>query len=160
MIKLAARRTSTSGPGAHLPATEEAHSVSAAQGYAAAREVGDGWTARCPPHDLAVVFNNDGINMNKTEFRVASPADLQAMYDDALRAQRARYGAAPTTVEALIFSLGERGSAALAEQNCQRRLAELSPAQVREVIERLGRLQSKFSLITDSLLLNLAELIA
>ena len=38
-------------------------------------------------------------------------------------------------------------------------MAELSPAQVRQVIERLARLQPQFPLIADSFLLNLAELI-
>ena len=86
--------------------------------------------------------------------------ELQAIYDAALRKQRAEYGAAPTTVEALLLSLCSRGAAALAEPNCQRRLSELSPTQVREVIERLDRLRPRYPAIKDNLLLQLAELIS
>jgi hypothetical protein len=60
--------------------------------------------------------------------------------------------AAPTTVEAVMHSLRERGEAAMAEPACQRRLAELSAGQVRDVIERLGRLRPKYPAITDNLL--------
>ena len=58
-----------------------------------------------------------------------------------------------------MFSLRERCVAALAETNGQRRLSELSAVQVRQVIERLDRLRSKCPLVTNNLLLNLAELI-
>ena len=66
-------------------------------------------------------------------------------------------GAASSTVEALMLSLRERGAGALAEANTRRRLGNLSPAQVREVIERLDRLRQKYPAITDELLLQLAE---
>lgn len=49
----------------------------------------------------------------------------------------ARHGAAPTTVETVMYELRAYGLAALAGPNCQRRLADLSSAQVCEVIERL-----------------------
>lgn len=72
-----------------------------------------------------------------------------------------RWGeAAPTTVEALMYSLRQRGAAALFEPDCQRRVSELSREQVKEVIERLDRLRPKYSAITDGLLLNIAELIS
>jgi hypothetical protein len=68
-------------------------------------------------------------------------------------------GTAPTTVEALMFSLRERVEAALAEPNCQCRLSELSSAQVREVIQRLDRLRPKYSKITNELLLRVGGLL-
>jgi hypothetical protein len=70
-----------------------------------------------------------------------------------------RIDAAPTTVEALMFSLRSRGSAALTEQNCQRRLADLSLAQVRQVINRLTRLRPQYPAIDDDLIAKLKELI-
>jgi hypothetical protein len=67
--------------------------------------------------------------------------------------------AAWSTVEALIYELRTYGLAATAGPKCQRRLADLSDAQIREVIERLDRLRPKYPAITDDLILALAELI-
>jgi hypothetical protein len=89
---------------------------------------------------------------------VASAAELQSMYEAVLRRERKLYGAASTTVEAVMYSLRERGQAAISEPDCQRRLAELSPAQLRDVIERLDRLRPKYPAITDDLLLMLAAI--
>jgi hypothetical protein len=65
--------------------------------------------------------------------------------------------AAASTVEALMFSLRERGTAALAEADCRRRLADLSSAQVRVVIGRLMALRPHYPAITDELLFLLGE---
>jgi len=64
-----------------------------------------------------------------------------------------------STVEALMYELRTYGIAAIAGPSCQRRLSELSPDRVREVIERLDRLRPKYPAISDNLLLALAELI-
>lgn len=90
---------------------------------------------------------------------VASAGQLQSMYDAALRKQRKLYGAAPTTVEAVMYSLRERGKAAMTESDCKRRLSDLSPVQVQNVIERLHRLRPKYPAITDDLLLMLAAIL-
>jgi hypothetical protein len=66
---------------------------------------------------------------------------LQEIYEAAMRRQREDYRAAPTTVEALMYELRTDGVKALARPNCQRRLCDLSTAQVREVIERLTQLR-------------------
>lgn len=58
-----------------------------------------------------------------------------------------------------MFSLRSRGSAALAEASTQRRLSEMSPAQVREIIARLTRLQPQYPAINDELIFTLKELI-
>ena len=49
--------------------------------------------------------------------------------------------AASATVEALTYSLRERRTAALTERDTQRRIGELSEAQVREVGARLRALK-------------------
>jgi hypothetical protein len=67
------------------------------------------------------------------------------------------YGAANVTVEALMLGLRERGVDALAESNCQRRLADLSTAQVRKVIERLIKLRQGYPAISDDVLLKLGR---
>jgi hypothetical protein len=53
-----------------------------------------------------------------------------------------RDGAAQSTVEALMYSLRERGTKALAEPDTKRRLSQLSNAQTIEVGKRLQRLRS------------------
>jgi hypothetical protein len=60
--------------------------------------------------------------------------------------------AARSTVEALVFELRERGVRALARANCQRRLADLSIAQLKSVIGRLRRLQPHYPAIDADLL--------
>lgn len=89
---------------------------------------------------------------------VASTTNLQATYETALRKQRKLRGAAPSTVEALLYSLRERGVAALAEPDCKCRLSELSVVQIRTVIERLDGLRPKYPRITDDLILLLAAI--
>jgi hypothetical protein len=88
---------------------------------------------------------------------VATAGELQAIYDAALHRQRKLYGATKFTVEALMYSLRERGDRALAEPDCQRRLSELSSDQLVEVISRLMKLRSKYPAITDQLLFRLNE---
>jgi hypothetical protein len=63
--------------------------------------------------------------------------------------------AAEATVEALMYSLRQRGAAALAERDGQRRLAEMSSDQVRMVIARLIKLRPSYPAITDALLFRL-----
>lgn len=61
--------------------------------------------------------------------------------------------AASSTVEALVYSLRERGEVALRERDPRHRLSQLSIMQVREVIARLMRLRAKYPAISDDLLL-------
>lgn len=67
---------------------------------------------------------------------VASAAELQADYE-----KRERYGAAASTVEALMYLLRERGVAALKEPDCQHRLSELNKQQMLEIAVRLQTLK-------------------
>jgi len=54
--------------------------------------------------------------------------------------------AADMTVEALMYSLRERGTKALAEPDTRRRLSQCSDAQVIEVGNRLRRLKPNIGL--------------
>jgi len=82
--------------------------------------------------------------------------ELQATYEAAVRREREQ-GAAPTTIEGVMYELRTYGLAALAGPNCRRRLASLSTAQLREVIGRLMQLRPRYPAITDDLLLKLGE---
>jgi hypothetical protein len=65
--------------------------------------------------------------------------------------------AADSTVEALMYSLRERGSAALSERGCLDRFANLSSDQIRDVIKRLIALRPHYPNITDELLFKLGD---
>jgi hypothetical protein len=60
--------------------------------------------------------------------------------------------AANSTIEALMYSLRERGAAALLERACLDRLADLSSTQIRDIIARLTALRPRYPKITDELL--------
>jgi hypothetical protein len=67
--------------------------------------------------------------------------------------------AAKSTVEALMYSLRERGAAALSERACRDRLAFLSSDQIPAVIVRLIALRPRYPKITDDLLFKLGGLL-
>jgi hypothetical protein len=73
----------------------------------------------------------------------------------------AEFGAAPTTIEALMWGFRTKGIAHLEDPSCQRRLSELSTAQLHEVINRLNYCRTTYPGrdrgITDELLLKLGE---
>lgn len=71
-----------------------------------------------------------------------SPAEPPPQYDQA----------ADSTVDALMYSLRERGAAALLERACLDRLADLSSDQIRDIIDRLTALRPRYPKITDELL--------
>jgi hypothetical protein len=65
--------------------------------------------------------------------------------------------ATESTVDALMFSLCERGAAALAEPASQHRLAEMSTPQIQSIIERLIAARERFPAIDDELLFLIGE---
>jgi hypothetical protein len=89
------------------------------------------------------------------KFVPASAAVLQAIYEASINTRRDESGAAPTTLEAAMYSLRERGERALAEPNCQRRLSEMSPAQIDEIITRLTKMRRNYPGISDALIARL-----
>jgi hypothetical protein len=68
-----------------------------------------------------------------------------------------KMNAPASTVDALMYQLRTDGIAALPDLGCQRRLADLSTPQVREVLRRLIRIRSNYPSITDELLFWLGE---
>jgi transposase len=58
---------------------------------------------------------------------------------------RKRLGAAASTVEAVMYSLRERGIPALAEPDTRRRLSSLDAQQLRAVCTRLRNLKSEIA---------------
>jgi hypothetical protein len=66
-------------------------------------------------------------------------------------------GAAASTVEAIMLELRTYGIEQLKKENTKRRLSELSDRQLREVIQRLVKLQSRYPQIGDKLIFALQE---
>jgi hypothetical protein len=68
-----------------------------------------------------------------------------------------RNEAVSSTIEAVMYELREFGTEQLKKTNTQRRLAELSLAQLREIIPRLMALRPRYPAISDDLLFLLSE---
>ena len=87
--------------------------------------------------------------------RGSIPPGWDAMSPSVLVAHfaRERCGAARSTCDALIYELRRDGRAALERPNCRHRLADLSTAQVRELIATLIRLRPQHAAtITEDLI--------
>ena len=72
---------------------------------------------------------------------VPSAATLQFEYEQKIRRRRELYGAAPTTVEAVMWTLRERRLAALKEPETRQRLAQLNEQQLVAIADRLQRVR-------------------
>jgi hypothetical protein len=67
--------------------------------------------------------------------------------------------AAQSTVDAAVFELREYGAAQLNNAQTKARLAQLSAAQIKEVIDRLNRIADRHPAITQELIEDLKELL-
>jgi hypothetical protein len=88
---------------------------------------------------------------------VPSEGELQADMDDTIARVRDQYGAAASTIEAIMYALRERGEAGLAESNTGNRLDQCSPEQRQEIIVRLNNLRGRYPTIADGLIIRIAE---
>jgi hypothetical protein len=105
-----------------------------------ARRVSDDEIAGASARDIAEIANAEP-RTGKLEEPVAKPRSS---------------GAPGTTIEALMLTWRERGSAALLERVTRQRLSELSSDQIRDVIKRLHALQPHYPQI-DAMLLSKLE---
>jgi hypothetical protein len=75
------------------------------------------------------------------------------------RAARERYNEAPeSTFQAVFYELRTHGVAQLRQPNCQRRLADLSIAQLKRLIGGLQQRRGQYPGISDELLTTLGEI--
>jgi hypothetical protein len=124
----------------------------------------DAWSAPSW-HDAAVDYHQDrGDRVSVIAYTADELARLRGLMADNVTLERAWHEinhptdrAAASTVEALMLALRERGAAALAEPDCQRRLADMSTAQVRDILARLMALRPAYPAIDDELLFLLGE---
>jgi hypothetical protein len=67
-------------------------------------------------------------------------------------------GAARSSVETVMLVLRQRGLAALKDEVMQSRIAQLSAAQLAEIVARLERLRPQYPVIDSALLLALERI--
>src|SRR5262249_28299247 len=84
---------------------------------------------------------------------MSDSVSLERAWDEINRAARERYNEAPeATYNAALYELRTHGFAQLTEANCQRRLNDLSAAQVKTLIASLQRYRQQYSNISEALL--------
>ena len=84
---------------------------------------------------------------------------LDRAWNEINRAARERYNEAPkATYDAVVYELRTYGLAQLTQPNCQRRLADLSTAQVKAVIASLQQCRGQYLNVSDELLTTLATI--
>jgi hypothetical protein len=115
--------------------------------------------------DAAANYRKDcGVRVGIASYTAGELARLRELIADNVTIERAwreinhsADRAAASTVEALVLALRERAAADLAEPECQRRLANLSTAQMRDILARLMALRSNYPAIDDELLFLLGK---
>jgi hypothetical protein len=115
--------------------------------------------------DAAVDYHKDrSVRVSVTSYTADQLARLRELMADNVTLERAWHEinhpadrAAASTVEALMLALRERGAAALAEPEYQKRLADMSTAQMRDVLARLMALRPSYPAIDDELLFLLGK---
>jgi transposase len=116
------------------------------------RQDGDSWAAPSW-REAAIDYHKErGKRASTVSYTADELRRLRAMMDDNISLERVWRElnrtpgrAASSTVEALMHSLRERGTAALEEPTTRRRLGELSKDQLAEVGDRLQRLKPEIA---------------
>ena len=98
-------------------------------------------------------------DLTRLQRLIGSSVSLERAWDEINRAARERYNQAPEhTYKAVQYELRNHGLAQLKQAKCQRRLNELSPAQIKELIASLQRCRSQYPKISDELLTTLGAI--
>ena len=84
---------------------------------------------------------------------------LDAAWNELRRLARERYNEAPkATYDAAAYELRTYGLPQLSNWNCQRRLADLSIAQIKNLMASLQRCRGQYPNVSDALLATLADI--
>jgi hypothetical protein len=90
---------------------------------------------------------------------LAREISLDHAWGELSRAARERYNEAPkVTYDAAVHELRTDGIAGLGKPNCQRRLADLSIAQFKDLMASLQQWRGQYPNVSDELLTALAEI--
>ena len=88
-----------------------------------------------------------------------SGVSLDAAWNELKRLARERYNEAPkATYDAAAYELRTYGLPQLSNLNCQRRLADLSIAQIKNLMASLQRCRGQYPNVSDALLATLANI--
>jgi hypothetical protein len=158
MTSLAAKPVAKAGPLEVFVARAEARACLCREGDLDLHEAVDALQAAAVQTGLVGALGQDVVQaVMARAFAVVHEPAMIVTGSDLLPETAPGSRAATSTVEALMFSLRERGVSALTERDCQRRLAELSTAQIGSIIERLIVARPRFPAIGDELLFLLGE---
>jgi hypothetical protein len=84
---------------------------------------------------------------------------LERAWYEINRAAHERSGESPeTTYQAVLYQLRTDGLSQLSKANCQQRLADLSPTQLKSLMAVLQHRRSQYPNVCDALLTTLAEI--
>jgi hypothetical protein len=84
---------------------------------------------------------------------------FERAWDEISRAARERYNEAPeATYNAVVYELRTHGLPQLSNENCQRRLADLSAAQLKNLMASLQQRRGQYLNVCDELLTTLATI--
>jgi hypothetical protein len=90
---------------------------------------------------------------------MSDSTSLDYAWDELNRLARERYNEAPkATFDAVLFELRTYGLPQLSKSNCQRRLADLSIAQLKNLMAGLQQRRSQYPNVSDELLAALAAI--
>jgi hypothetical protein len=114
--------------------------------------------------DAAVGHKDRRFRVSVTSYTVNELARLRELQADNVTLERAWHEinrltdrATASTIEALMLALRERGAAALAEPDRQKLLANVSTAQMRDILARLMAFRPSYPAIDDELLFLLGK---
>jgi hypothetical protein len=116
----------------------------------------------CPTPVFCGVSRAGDRNRKDADPRTAlsNSTSLETLWEELNRAARERYNAAPeSTYQAAFCELSRHGVAQLGKANCQRRLDDLSIAQLKRLMVSLQQRRSLYPGISDELLMMLGEIL-
>jgi hypothetical protein len=106
-----------------------------------------------------LVVETDAEHLKRLPRLMSHSVSLERTWDELNRLARERYNEAPkATYDAAVYELRTSGLSQLSEPNCQRRLSNLSVAQLKNLIASLQQRRGQYRNVSDQLLARLATI--
>lgn len=106
-----------------------------------------------------LIVETEATHLRLLRGRMSDKISLERTCAEISRAARERYNSAPeATYKATHYELRTHGIGQLGKPNCQRRLSDLSVAQLKTLMTSLQRCRGQYPNVSDALLAALAEI--
>src|SRR5262249_22643671 len=106
-----------------------------------------------------LIVETDPEHLKRLRRLMSDEVSHEHAWEEISRAARERYNEAPeATYNAAVYELRTHGLPQLNKSNCQRRLADLSAAQIKAVIASLQVGRNQYPKVTDELLTTLGAI--